>query len=192
MKLQLSINEINRISEISKQLEEVRDSNFQIKLIKLKDDLMKASQSIVTSDYLAAEVQVADEIVKELEALDKEKDEVLKKYALKDEEGLFILEETIDHNGNKNQNYTFSKEKKELKKRDAELKPIFEKIQEATKTFEEKKAIVQTYKKEVSIAFFEAGDKSPYFNLREYQAFTTLRKEEIYKAFKKAEEEKAE
>ena len=185
MKLQLSINEINRISEISKQLEEVRDSNFQLKLIKLKDDLVKASQSIVASDYLAAEVQVADEIVKELETLDKEKDEVLKKYALKDEAGLFLLEETIDGNGNKNQNYTFSKEEKELEKRD-------EKIQEATKNFEEKKAIVQTYKKEVSIAFFEAGDKSPYFNLRELQAFTTLRKEEIYKAFKKAEAEKAE
>ena len=107
MKLQLSINEINRISEISKQLEEVRDSNFQLKLIKLKDDLVKASQSIVASDYLAAEVQVADEIVKELETLDKEKDEVLKKYALKDEAGLFLLEETIDGNGNKNQNYTF-------------------------------------------------------------------------------------
>ena len=83
MKLQLSINEINRISEISKQLEEVRDSNFQLKLVKLKDDLAKASQSIVASDYLSAEVQVADEIVKELESLDKEKDEVLKKYALK-------------------------------------------------------------------------------------------------------------
>ncbi len=190
MKLHLSINEINRISEISKQLEEVRDSNFQLKLIKLKDDLVKASQSIVAS--LAAEVQVADEIIKELETLDKEKDEVLKKYALKDEAGLFLLEETIDGNGNKNQNYTFSKEEKELEKRDAELKPIFEKIQEATKNFEEKKAIVQTYKKEVSIAFFEAGDKSPYFNLRELQAFTTLRKEEIYKAFKKAEAEKAE
>ena len=192
MKLELSINEINRISEISKQLEEVRDSNFQLKLVKLKDDLAKASQSIVTSDYLSAEVQVADEILKELEALDKEKDEVLKKYALKDEAGLFLLEETVDGNGNKNQNYTFSKEEKELKKRDEELKPIFEKIQEATKAFEEKKAIVQTYKKEVSIAFFEASDKSPYFNLRELQAFTTLRKEEIYKAFKKAEAEKAE
>ena len=192
MKLQLSINEINRISEISKQLEEVRDSNFQLKLVKLKDDLAKASQSIVTSDYLSAEVQVADEIVKELEALDKEKDEVLKKYALKDEAGLSLLEETVDGNGNKNQNYTFSKEEKELKKRDEELKPIFEKIQEATKAFEEKKAIVQTYKKEVSIAFFEASDKSHYFNLRELQAFTTLKKEEIYKAFKKAEAEKAE
>ena len=192
MKIDLSINEITRISELTKILEETRDSNFQLKLVRLKDDLVKASQSIITCDYLAAEVQSADEVIKVLESLDKEKDEVLKKYALKNEEGLYILEETTDQNGNKNQNYTFPKDEAELAKRDEELKPIFEKIQKETQSFEEKRKVIQSHKKEVSISFFEEKDKSPYFNLKEFQVFTTLRKEEIYKAFKKAETAKAE
>lgn len=179
MKLTISPEKINIIIEATKKLEKVKDTMFQLRLLRLVTDLGNAKTlALSESKDLIEKYEFK---VKELEAINEEKNNIVQKYALKDEAGLFILEESVTADGKKVQNYTFPTDEKILGKRDKELKPIFEKIKITTEALEVAYEELYSKKAEVKVNFFEQKDRSQWFDLEEFKTFNALTNEEIAK-----------
>lgn len=189
MKITVTGDSINSIIGVAKKLEKVKDTMFQIRLLRLITDLENVKTEILADSKEL--VQAYETKIKEIEAVHEEKNAIVQKYAIKDEKGLFVLEESVAADGTTVENYTFPVDEKLLSKRDKELKPIFEKIRKGTEAIEAIYTELYSKKAEVKVNFFETKDRSQWFDLEEFRIFTALTNEEVAKKRIEMEEGKS-
>ena len=171
MLLKTTIKHLEEIEEAMEPLKEVRDTVFQGDMQQVLNSILSAKQEImIKNPELEKTIEKTSAL---LEEKNKERDEILKKYAQKDDDGNFILETVKDQHGKTQQLYCFDEDK--IEARDIESAPLIKEITALISKYNEQMDVLMTKQEQLNVTLLQKKyHKSKNFNFRELAIFERI------------------
>ena len=99
VKVKKSVMALSTLAEMLEGLEGVRDTKFIEKLIKVQDSIEKAKENLSLDGVVADLIEEIEELQPKIQKYEEDKNEILLKYAAKDENGRPLTEKVQTANG---------------------------------------------------------------------------------------------